>query len=257
VTDERENNAGQPVRVGVLGARGRMGMEVCKAVEAAPDLELVATVDQGDDLSAVADAGAEVVVDFTTPDAVMGNLRWCVGAGISAVVGTTGFTEERVGQVRGWLAEKPEVGVVIAPNFGIGAVLMMQFAERAARHFESVEIVEQHHPRKLDAPSGTATATARRVAAARAEAGLGPVPDATADEVPGARGADIDGVRVHAVRATGLVAHQEVLFGTTGETLTIRHDSYDRASFMPGVLLAVRAVRTRPGLTVGLDPLLD
>ncbi|WP_229401157.1 4-hydroxy-tetrahydrodipicolinate reductase [Micromonospora okii] len=257
MTDEREKNAGRPIRVGVLGARGRMGAEVCKAVGAAPDLELVATVDQGDDLSAVADAGAEVVVDFTTPDAVMENLRRCVEAGISVVVGTTGFTEERVERVRGWLAEKPQVGVVIAPNFGIGAVLMMQFAERAARHFESVEIVEQHHPRKLDAPSGTATHTARRIAAARADAGLGPVPDATADEVPGARGADIDGVRVHAVRATGLVAHQEVLFGTTGETLTIRHDSYDRVSFMPGVLLAVRAVRTRPGLTVGLDPLLD
>ncbi|MFD6608796.1 4-hydroxy-tetrahydrodipicolinate reductase [Micromonospora chalcea] len=244
-------------RVGVLGARGRMGMEVCKAVDSAADLDLVAAVDQGDDLATVAQAGAEVVVDFTTPDAVMDNLRWCVENGVHAVVGTTGFTEQRLDQVREWLAGRPGVGVVIAPNFGIGAVLMMQFAARAARHFESVEIVEQHHPRKLDAPSGTATHTARLIAAARADAGLGPVPDATRDEVAGARGADIDGVRVHAVRATGLVAHQEVLFGTTGETLTIRHDSYDRVSFMPGVLLAVREVGRRPGLTVGLDALLD
>jgi 4-hydroxy-tetrahydrodipicolinate reductase len=257
VTDELEKTPAEPIRVGVLGARGRMGVEVCRAVEAAPDMTLVATVDQGDDLAVVADARAEVVVDFTTPDAVMANLRWCVERGIHAVVGTTGFTEQRLDQVRGWVAGRPGVGVVIAPNFGLGAVLMMQFAARAARYFESVEIIERHHPRKLDAPSGTATHTAHRIAAARAEAGLGPAPDATRDEVPGARGADIDGVRVHAVRATGLIAHQEVLFGTAGETLTIRHDSYDRSSFMPGVLLAVRAVRSRPGLTVGLDDLLD
>ncbi|TCB96223.1 4-hydroxy-tetrahydrodipicolinate reductase [Micromonospora zingiberis] len=257
MTDEQEKGAGGPIRVAVLGARGRMGAEVCRAVDGATDMKLVAAVDQGDALAAVADAGAEVVVDFTTPDVVMDNLRWCVEQGIHAVVGTTGFTEQRLDQVRDWLAGKPGLGAVIAPNFGIGAVLMMQFAARAARHFESVEIIEQHHPRKLDAPSGTASHTARLIAAARAEAGLGPVPDATTDEVAGARGADIDGVRVHAVRATGLVAHQEVLFGTTGETLTIRHDSYDRVSFMPGVLVAVRAVRDRPGLTLGLDPLLD
>ncbi|MCG5440152.1 4-hydroxy-tetrahydrodipicolinate reductase [Micromonospora foliorum] len=255
MTDQQGKTPAQQLRVGVFGARGRMGIEVCKAVDAADDLDLVAAIDQGDSRSAA--STAEVVVDFTTPDVVMDNLQWCIEQGISAVVGTTGFTEQRLEQVRGWLADKPEVGVVIAPNFGIGAVLMMQFAARAARHFESVEIIEQHHPRKLDAPSGTATHTARQIARARAEAGLGPVPDATRDEVPGARGADIDGVRVHAVRATGLVAHQEVLFGGTGETLTIRHDSYDRVSFMPGVLLAVRAVRNRPGLTVGLDALLD
>ncbi|MFC4105202.1 4-hydroxy-tetrahydrodipicolinate reductase [Micromonospora zhanjiangensis] len=247
----------EPIRVGVLGARGRMGAEVCRAVDGTDDLDLVAAVDEGDELSAVADAGARVVVDFTTPDAVMDNLRWCVDQGIHAVVGTTGFTGQRLDQVRDWLSDRPGVGVVIAPNFGIGAVLMMQFAARAARFFESVEIIEQHHPRKLDAPSGTATYTARAIARARAEAGLGPAPDATKDEVPGARGAEIDGVRVHAVRAAGLVAHQEVLFGTTGETLTIRHDSYDRVSFMPGVLLAVRSVVRRPGLTVGLDALLD
>ncbi|MEE6306658.1 4-hydroxy-tetrahydrodipicolinate reductase [Plantactinospora veratri] len=260
MSDEREpgkNASTEPLRVGVLGGRGRMGVEVCRAVDAAEDLELVATVDEDDSLATASDAGAEVVVDFTNPDVVMDNLRWCVEQGIHVVVGTSGFTEQRLDQVRGWLSDKPGVGVVIAPNFGIGAVLMMQFAARAARYFESVEIIEQHHPKKLDAPSGTATHTARLVAQARAEAGLGAVPDATKDEVPGARGADVDGVRVHAVRATGLVAHQEVLFGTAGETLTIRHDSYDRASFMPGVLLAVRAVPHRPGLTVGIDALLD
>ena len=252
MTDEPE-----AIRVGVLGARGRMGLEVCKAVDAADDLELVAMVDQGDWLSNAADAGAQVLVDFTTPDVVMDNLHWAVDQGINVVVGTTGFTEQRLDRLRGWLARRPEVGVLIAPNFGIGAVLMMQFAARAARYFDSAEIIEQHHPRKLDAPSGTATHTARLIAAARADAGRGPMPDATKEEVDGARGADIDGVRVHAVRAAGLVAHQEVLFGTQGETLTIRHDSLDRVSFMPGVLLAVRHVVTRPGLTVGLDDLLD
>ncbi|HEX6970490.1 MAG TPA: 4-hydroxy-tetrahydrodipicolinate reductase [Micromonosporaceae bacterium] len=252
MTDNRE-----PIRVGVLGARGRMGTEVCKAVDAADDMELVAMIDQGDLLFNAADAGAEVVVDFTTPDAVMDNLHWCVGQGINVVVGTTGFTAQRLAQVRTWLSHKPGVGVVIAPNFAIGAVLMMQFAARAARYFESVEIIEQHHPRKLDAPSGTAAHTARLVAEARAAAGLPAMPDATRDELAGARGADIDGVRVHSVRAAGLVAHQEVLLGGTGETLTIRHDSLDRSAFMPGVLLAIRSVLHRPGLTLGLDALLD
>ncbi|PRY19389.1 dihydrodipicolinate reductase [Pseudosporangium ferrugineum] len=232
-----------------------MGLEVCKAVRAADDLDLVAAIDQGDDLEVA--AGAEVLVDFTTPDAVMANLRWAIDRGVHVVVGTSGFSEQRLEQVRSWLADKPGTGVLIAPNFGIGAVLMMQFAARAARYFESAEIIEQHHPRKLDAPSGTATHTARLIGAARAEAGLAAMPDATKEEMSGARGTDIDGVRVHAVRAAGLVAHQEVLFGTQGETLTIRHDSLDRVSFMPGVLLAVRAVPERPGLTVGLDPLLD
>ncbi|MGH3681831.1 MAG: 4-hydroxy-tetrahydrodipicolinate reductase [Natronosporangium sp.] len=246
----------EPTRVGVLGARGRMGVEVCRAVDEAPDLELVAMIDQGDWLFNASDAAAEVVVDFTTPEVVMDNLHWCIDQGINVVVGTSGFTEQRLARVRTWLARKPEVGVVIAPNFAVGAVLMMQFAARAARFFESVEIVEQHHPDKVDAPSGTALRTAQLVGQARAEAGMDPVPDATATELAGARGAQVDGVRVHAVRARGLVAHQEVLFGSAGETLTVRHDSYDRASFMPGVLLAVRSVRQRPGLTVGLDPLL-
>lgn len=246
----------EPTRVGVLGARGRMGVEVCRAVDEAPDLELVAMIDQGDWLFNASDAAAEVVVDFTTPEVVMDNLHWCIDQGINVVVGTSGFTEQRLARVRTWLARKPEVGVVIAPNFAVGAVLMMQFATRAARFFESVEIVEQHHPDKVDAPSGTALRTAQLVGQARAEAGMDPVPDATATELAGARGAQVEGVRVHAVRARGLVAHQEVLFGSAGETLTVRHDSYDRASFMPGVLLAVRSVRQRPGLTVGLDPLL-
>jgi len=252
VTNEQE-----PIRVGVLGARGRMGLEVCKAVDAADDLELVAMVDQGDWLFNAADAGAQVLVDFTAPDVVMDNVHWAVDQGISMVVGTSGFTEQRLDRVRGWLSHKPEVGVLIAPNFGLGAVLMMQFAAKAARYFESAEIIEQHHPRKLDAPSGTAMHTAKVIAAARTEAGLGPMPDATKEELDGARGANVEGVRVHAVRAAGLVAHQEILFGTNGETLTIRHDSLDRVSFMPGVLLAVRNVVSRPGLTLGLDSLLD
>ncbi|MCY1145197.1 4-hydroxy-tetrahydrodipicolinate reductase [Actinoplanes sp. Pm04-4] len=250
-------NQAESIRVGVLGARGRMGLEVCKAVDAAGDMELVAMLDQGDELFKASEAHAQVFVDFTTPDAVMDNLRWAVDQGISVVVGTTGFTDERLSQVREWLAAKPGVGVLVAPNFGLGAVLMMQFAARAARYFDSVEIIEQHHPRKLDAPSGTSTHTAHLIAQARAEAGLGPMPDATKEEVDGARGADIDGVRVHSVRAAGLVAHQEVLFGSLGETLTIRHDSLDRVSFMPGVLLGVRKILERPGLTVGLDSFLD
>jgi 4-hydroxy-tetrahydrodipicolinate reductase len=234
-----------------------MGAEVCRAVDAAEDLELVAMVDQGDWLFNASDAAAQVLVDFTTPDVVMDNLHWSIDQGINVVVGTSGFTEQRLDRVRTWLSHKPDVGVLIAPNFGIGAVLMMQFAARAARYFESAEIIELHHPRKLDAPSGTATHTAQLIAAARAEAKMPAMPDATKDEVDGARGADVDGVRVHSVRSAGLVAHQEVLFGTAGETLTIRHDSLDRASFMPGVLLAVRSMLTRPGLTIGLDALLD
>ncbi len=233
-----------------------MGSEVVKAVYEAPDLELVASLDVGDELTDFADAGAQVVVDFTHPSTVMESLEYLIGAGIHPVVGTTGFDDARLAQVRAWLAEKPEVGAIIAPNFGIGAVLMMRFAAEAAAHFDSVEIVELHHPRKADAPSGTARRTAELVAAARAQADSPDMPDATTDELPGARGADVSGVRVHAVRLEGLVAHQEVLLGGPGETLTLRHDSFDRASFMPGVLLAVRHVQARPGLTVGIDDLL-
>jgi 4-hydroxy-tetrahydrodipicolinate reductase len=233
-----------------------MGSEVVRAVEAAEDLRLVATVGAGDRLSDVVDAGAKVVVDFTRPDVVMDDLRFCIEHGVHCVVGTTGFDDERLGTVSSWLEDRPGVGVVIAPNFGIGAVLLMRFAAEAARFFPSVEIVELHHPNKVDAPSGTARRTARLVADARRAAGLGANPDATSDSLPGARGADVDGVPVHAVRLTGLVAHQEVLMGATGETLTLRHDSFDRTSFMPGVLLAVREVGRRPGLTVGIESLL-
>lgn len=244
------------IAVAVLGARGRMGQQVCAAVEAAADLELVASIDLGDPISAAAESGAKVLVDFTHPDGVMDNLSFALEHGLHAVVGTTGFTDEKLSTVQQWLADKPGLGVLVAPNFGIGAVLAMKFAQLAAPYFESAEVIELHHPQKVDAPSGTATSTARLIAAARARAGMSAAPDATTAEVPGARGADIDGVRVHSVRATGLVAHQEVLFGTEGETLTIRHDSLNRSSFMPGVLLAVREVGNRPGLTVGLDSLL-
>lgn len=243
------------LHVGVLGARGRMGAEVCAAVEAAADLQLVASVDEGDDREAL--RAAEVVVDFTAPAVVMDNLQWCLQAGLSVVVGTTGFDRTRLDQVRDWLSQAPSSSVLIAPNFGIGAVLMMRFAELAARWFESVEIIELHHPAKVDAPSGTARRTAELIAAARRDAGLDASgPDATSTSLEGARGAHHAGIPVHAIRLAGLVAHQEVLFGTGGETLTIRHDSLDRSSFMPGVLMAVRAVRNRPGLTIGIEDLL-
>jgi 4-hydroxy-tetrahydrodipicolinate reductase len=247
----------EQIRVGVLGARGRMGTEVCRTVDAADDLELVAMVDQGDWLFNISDAGAEVVVDFTAPDSVMDNVHWCIDQGINVVVGTSGFTESRYERIRQWLSHRPDLGVIVVPNFAVGAVLMMDFAARAAKYFTSVEIVEMHHPNKLDAPSGTAQRTAEMIAAARVESGLGPSPDATKEELLGARGATVEGVRVHSMRAAGLVAHQEVLFGSSGETLTIRHDSYDRTSFMPGVLLAIRSIRQRPGLTIGLGPLLQ
>ncbi len=243
------------IKVGVLGARGRVGSEVCRAVERADGLKLMAGLGSGDDLDAL--AVADVVVDFTRPDVVMDNLTWCIGRGLHCVVGTTGFDDARLDEVRRMLADAPGVGVLIAPNFSVGAVLMMRFAATAAPFYESVEIIELHHPDKADAPSGTSRRTAELVAAARREAGLEPMPDATATGLPGARGADVDGVHVHAVRARGLVAHQEVLLGGPGETLTIRHDSTDRASFAPGVLLAVRAVPERPGLTVGIEDLLD
>lgn len=244
-------------RVGVLGAQGKVGSEVCRAVDAADDLELVARLDVGDALEALVEAGAEAVVDFTHPDAVLANLEFCARHGIHAVVGTTGFDADRLATLEGWLADAPGVGFLIAPNFSIGAVLMMRFAVAAAPYFESVEVVELHHPTKADAPSGTARRTAELVAAARREAGTGPVPDATSTGLDGARGADVDGIRVHSVRARGLVAHQEVLLGGLGETLTIRHDSMDRASFTPGVLAGLRAIGDRPGLTVGLEHVLD
>lgn len=247
----------EPIRVAVLGAAGRMGSTVVRAVDEAPDLELAVALDAGGDLSAVVDAGAQVAVDFTVPSVTEGNVHALVDAGVHAVVGTTGWDDDALARVRDHLADRPGVGVLVAPNFAIGAVLAMAFAARAARWFESAEVVELHHPNKVDAPSGTARHTAAGIAAARAAAGLGPMPDATEQTLDGARGADVDGVRVHAVRLRGLVAHEEILLGNAGEQLTIRHDSFDRVSFMPGVLLGVREVGRRPGLTVGLEHLLD
>src|ERR1700730_5826616 len=240
------------VKVGVLGARGRMGREVVRVVNDAPDLAVAAEVDQGDALDAL--TGCDVVVDFTRPGAVMANLRWCVEHDLDVVVGTSGFAEDRLDEVRDWLPDHPDVRVLVVPNFSIGAIVMMRFAAQAARFFDSAEVIELHHAGKADAPSGTALRTASMIAAARAAAGLGAPPDATASALPGARGAVVDEVHVHSVRLAGLVAHQEVLFGGTGETLTIRHDSLDRASFMPGVLLAVRGIGSLPvSLTLGLE----
>jgi 4-hydroxy-tetrahydrodipicolinate reductase len=245
------------LRVAVLGAKGRIGSEAVRAVEAAEDMELVAALGRGDELESLVESGTQVVVELTTPASVMGNLDFCVRHGMHAVVGTTGWTDDRLAQLNTALAASPETGVLIAPNFSIGAVLTMKFAQQAARYYESVEVVELHHPNKADAPSGTATRTAQLIAAARAEAGCAPQPDATVTALEGARGADVDGVPVHAVRLRGLLAHQEVLLGGEGETLTIRHDSLHHSSFMPGILLGVRRVVSAPGLTFGLENFLD
>ncbi|HVW41630.1 MAG TPA: 4-hydroxy-tetrahydrodipicolinate reductase [Amycolatopsis sp.] len=243
------------IRVGVLGARGRMGATVVKAVDGAADMKLAGTVDVGDDFAVLADA--EVAVDFTHPGAVMDNLKYLIDHDVHAVVGTTGFSEDRLATVREWLSGKPGLGVLIAPNFALGAVLAMRFAQQAARFYAGAEVIELHHNRKADAPSGTAAHTARLIAEARRAAGVEPGSDATTTELDGARGARVDDVHVHSVRLPGLVAHEEILFGGEGETLTIRHDSLDRVSFMPGVLLGVREVLERPGLTVGLENVLD
>lgn len=243
-------------KVGVLGAHGRVGTAIVAAVEAADDLTLAAALDHGDDLQALVDGGAEVVVDFTVPDAVMANVEFCVKHGIHCVIGTTGWTEERYTQVREWLEENPGTGVLVAPNFAISAVLTMKFAEMAAPFFESAEVIELHHPNKKDAPSGTAVHTAEGIARARQEAGMGAQPDATEQTLDGARGADVQGVPVHAVRMTGMVAHEQVIFGTRGQSLTIKQDSYDRESFVPGVLIGVEKIGENPGLTIGLESFL-
>ncbi len=241
------------IKVGVLGARGRMGAEVVKAVSDSTDLELVAALDLGDSLDQLITNGAQVVVDFTTPDSVMANLEFLISNGISSVVGTTGFDDARVAKVKALVSANPKVGVLIAPNFAIGAVLMMEFAAKAAKYFESAEIIELHHPNKVDAPSGTASRTADLMTQSRKEAGQGAMPDATNSGLPAARGAEVGDIPVHSIRLRGLIAHQEVLLGGLGETLTIRHDSLDRAGFMPGVLLGVRKVISNPGLTFGLE----
>jgi 4-hydroxy-tetrahydrodipicolinate reductase len=241
------------IKVGVLGARGRMGAEVVKAVSEAADLELVTALDLGDSLDQLKTSGAQVVVDFTTPDSVMANLEYLISNGINSVVGTTGFDADRISKLEKMIAANPKVGVLIAPNFAIGAVLMMEFATKAAKYFESAEIIELHHPNKVDAPSGTASRTAELMSEARKEAGMSAMPDATSTSLDGARGASVGDIPVHSVRLRGLIAHQEVLLGGLGETLTIRHDSLDRAGFMPGVLLGVRKVISQPGLTFGLE----
>ena len=241
------------IKVGVLGAQGKVGSAVVAGVKKAEDLEMAAEINKGDSLQTLVDEGVDVIVDFTTPNAVMDNLEFCINNGIHCVVGTTGFDDARYQQVRDWCAGNEGVGVLIAPNFAISAVLTMAFARQAAPFFESAEVVEFHHPNKLDAPSGTAVKTAQGIAQARKEAGMDAMPDATEQALDGSRGADVDGVPVHAVRMQGMVAHEEVIFGTTDQSLTIRQDSYGRESFVPGVLTGVREVANRPGLTIGLD----
>ena len=245
------------IKVGVLGSKGRMGQEVMRAVNETPDLELVAALDLGDSLDQLVSNKAEVVVDFTTPDSVMANLEYVIGHGIHAVVGTTGFDEDRLAKLEAIAVKHADVGILVAPNFGLGAVLMMEFSKTAARYFESAEIIELHHPNKVDAPSGTSTRTAELISNARAQAGLAPMPDATKTGLEGARGAVIGDVHVHSVRLRGLLAHQEVLFGGPGETLSIRHDSLDRIGFMPGVLLGIREVGKHSGITYGLEGFLS
>ena len=245
------------IKVAVLGSKGRMGAEVVKAVNSASDLELVASIDQNDDFDIVKNSGAQVAVDFTTPDVVMKNIELLISAGISPVVGTTGFSDERINSVKKMLDAKSGVSARLVPNFSIGAILMMRFAKAATKFYDSAEIIEYHHPNKIDAPSGTAIRTAQIIAEERQLNNLSKNPDATAFEIPGARGSKIEGIPVHAVRMQGLVAHQEVVFGSMGETLTIRHDSFDRESFMPGVLLAIRNISKKPGLTIGIDDLIS
>ncbi|MET1037259.1 MAG: 4-hydroxy-tetrahydrodipicolinate reductase [Aeromicrobium sp.] len=243
-------------RIALLGGRGRLGLESVRAINAADGLEVVAEIDQGDPLDLISSAGAEVALDFTQPGVALDNVTWCVEHGVHVVVGTSGFDDERIAAVRTLLGDDPSTGVLIVPNFSIGAILMMRFAETAAPFFESIEVIEMHHPAKIDAPSGTAVRTAELIAAARSAAGSAPLPDATTSDPDGARGATVEGIPVHSVRARGFIASQQILFGGAGESFTIRHDSHDRASFMPGVVAAVGAVGGRPGVTVGLDAVL-
>lgn len=241
------------IKVGILGAQGRVGKAIVEGVNAEDDLELVAEISRGDDLQQLVDNHAEVIVDFTQPDSMMGNLEFCIANGIHCVVGTTGFDKERLDQVEQWTRQEGAGNVLIAPNFAISAVMTMVLAKQAAKFFETAEVVEFHHPTKLDAPSGTAIHTAEAIAQARRDADLGEMPDATEKSLDGARGANVDGIPVHAVRTRGMVAHEEVIFGAQGQSLTIRQDSYDRSSFTPGVLVGVREIAQHPGLVVGLD----
>ncbi|NYE96727.1 4-hydroxy-tetrahydrodipicolinate reductase [Psychromicrobium silvestre] len=245
----------EKLRVAVLGAGGRMGQAAVQAVEKAEDLELVAALGRTDPLERLLETEAQVLIELTVPDSSEANVRFAVEHGIHAVVGTTGWGSAKQDSLRALLAEHPEVGVLIAPNFALGSVLASSFAAKAAKYFDSVEIIELHHPHKVDAPSGTALRTAQLIAQARK--GLPAAPDSTEKALDGARGASVDGVPVHSVRLAGLYAHQEVLFGSEGEQLSLRHDSFGQASFMPGVLIGVRTVTSRPGLTFGLDGYLD
>ena len=241
------------MKVAVLGAKGRMGAETVAAIESASDLTLSSALDLGDSLDQLIKTGTEVIVDFTHPDSVMKNLEFAINNGIHVVVGTTGFDDKKLSELKNLLSKNTKVGALIAPNFGLGAVLMMQFSQKAAQYFESVEIIELHHANKVDAPSGTAIRTAELITDARKQSKKGAMPDASKTIIPGARGAKVGDVPIHSVRSHGYVAHQEVIFGDAGETLSIRHDSINRAGFMPGVLIGVRNVAKHPGLTVGLE----
>ncbi len=241
------------MKVAVLGAKGRMGAETVAAIESASDLTLSSALDLGDSLDQLIKTGTEVIVDFTHPDSVMKNLEFAITNGIHVVVGTTGFDDKKLSELKNLLSKNTKVGTLIAPNFGLGAVLMMQFSQKAAQYFESVEIIELHHANKVDAPSGTAIRTAELITDARKQSKKGAMPDASKTIIPGARGAKVGDVPIHSVRSHGYVAHQEVIFGDAGETLSIRHDSINRAGFMPGVLIGVRNVAKHPGLTVGLE----
>ena len=241
------------MKVAVLGAKGRMGAETVAAIESAADLTLSSALDLGDSLDQLIKSGTEVVVDFTYPDSVMKNIEFAINNGIHVVVGTTGFDDKKLSELRNLLSKNSRVGALIAPNFGLGAVLMMQFSQKAAQYFESVEIIELHHANKVDAPSGTAIRTAELITDARKQSKKGAMPDASKTVIPGARGAKVGDVPIHSVRSHGYVAHQEVIFGDAGETLSIRHDSINRAGFMPGVLIGVRNVAKYPGLTIGLE----
>ena len=241
------------MKVAVLGAKGRMGAETVAAIESAADLTLSSALDLGDSLDQLIKSGTEVVVDFTHPDSVMKNLEFAINNGIHVVVGTTGFDDKKLSELKNLLSKNSRVGALIAPNFGLGAVLMLQFSQKAAQYFESVEIIELHHANKVDAPSGTAIRTAELITDARKQSKKGAMPDASKTVMPGARGAKVGDVPIHSVRSHGYVAHQEVIFGDAGETLSIRHDSINRAGFMPGVLIGVRNVAKYPGLTIGLE----
>jgi 4-hydroxy-tetrahydrodipicolinate reductase len=243
------------IKVGVLGAAGSMGAEVCKAVEADDDLSLVAQITHGDPLESLTEAGTEVAVEFTTHESAKDNALFCLSNGIHVVIGTTGFSDDDLAEIER-ASKEGNANAFFAPNFALGAVLMMQFAAQAAPHFKTAEITERHHQRKLDAPSGTSLMTARKMNDARKGEPWGTLEGET-ESVKGSRGGEVEGIHIHSLRDAGSVAHQEVILGGVGETLTIRHDSLDRASFMPGVLLAVKKVSSLQGLTVGLENLLD